>query len=161
MYPAHLFELFPPFPRDERVFVAMSFDPALRLRWTNVIEPAVREAGLEPFRVDASKVSDSILTEILQGIARARLILADISSVGGVRNANVLYEVGMAHAARQPQEVLLFRSDSDRLLFDVSNVRVNAFHPGQGVGKGHYPSKPQSARRSGIAFMAVNLSGTG
>jgi DNA-binding transcriptional ArsR family regulator len=52
-----------------------------------------------------------------------------VSTVGGTRNANVLYEVGLAHAVRQPQEVLLFRSDRDRLLFDLSTVRVNAYDP--------------------------------
>ena len=42
MYPAIFFGLFPPFPRDERAFVAMSFDPRFDARWKNVIVPAVR-----------------------------------------------------------------------------------------------------------------------
>jgi hypothetical protein len=45
------------------------------------------------------------------------------------RNANVMYEVGIAHATRLPEEVLLFRSDDDRLLFDGANVRVNKYAP--------------------------------
>src|SRR5512142_302622 len=114
MYPAHFFDLFPPFPRDDRVFVAMSFDPLLEPRWASVIEPGVSDAGLKAYRVNASKISDSIVTEIEQGSANARLVLADVSLVGSTRNANVLYEVGLAHAVRQPQEVLLFRSDSER-----------------------------------------------
>ena len=40
-----------------------------------------------------------------------------------------MYEVGIAHAVRLPEEVLLFRSDSDPLLFDVANVRVNHYAP--------------------------------
>ena len=35
----------------------------------------------------------------------------------------------MAHAVRLPEEVLLFRSDSDELLFDLANVRVNEYNP--------------------------------
>jgi hypothetical protein len=89
---------------------------------------------LEPHRVDLSQVSDSILTEILSSISRCRLFLADISTVGliadhPVRNANVMYEVGLAHAVRQPEEVVLVRSDDDQLSFDVSNVRVHRYDP--------------------------------
>lgn len=129
MYPAELFGLITPFPRDNRVFVAMSFDPLLERRWTDVIEPGVADAGLQAYRVNASKISDSIITQIERGIATARLVLADISTVGATRNTNVMYEVGLAHAVRQPQEVILFRSDTDRLLFDLSQVRVNMYDP--------------------------------
>jgi hypothetical protein len=131
MYPAIFFGLFPPFPRDDRVFVAMSFDSRFDRRWNEVIVPAVRricvrtgatETRLEPHRVDLRTASDSILTEILDGIGRCRAVVADITSIGHiegrpVRNANVLYEVGLAHASRLPEEVIIFRSDRDALLF--------------------------------------------
>jgi hypothetical protein len=139
MYPLHFLGLFPPFPREDKVFVAMSFDPRFDRRWNEVIAPAVRrvfrnEVPLEPFRVDSRKVSESILTEILDGISKSRLVLADITTIGklndnSIRNGNVMYEVGIAHAVRLPEEVLLFRSDDDSLLFDTSNVRVNKYEP--------------------------------
>ncbi len=104
-----------------------------------MIEPAVgrvtiNDRKLEAHRVDTKTISDSILTEILTGISRSRLVLADITSIGRVddrpvRNGNVLYEVGLAQAVRLPEEVLLFRSDNDPLLFDVSNIRVNSYYP--------------------------------
>ena len=92
-----------------------------------------------PRRVDAHVVSDSLLTKILDGIARCRVFLADISAIGTVggrpvRNANVLYEVGLAHSVRLPEEVLLFRSDDQQLLFDVANVRVNRYDPDADAG---------------------------
>jgi hypothetical protein len=46
-----------------------------------------------------------------------------------VRNGNVMYEVGLAHAVRLPEEVILFRSDKYPLLFDVQNIRVNYYEP--------------------------------
>jgi len=135
MYPASLFDLFPPFPREEKVFIAMSFDPRFDHRWRDVIAPAIRNVlvhgtPLEPVRVDMRRVSDSILTEILTGITNSRLIFADVTTIGAVdgrpvRNGNVLYEVGIAHAVRLAEEVILFRSDNDPLLFDMANVRVN------------------------------------
>jgi hypothetical protein len=139
MYPATYFGLFPAFPRDDRVFVAMSFDRRFTRRWKTVIEPAVAECTyedrkLKAYRVDARQVSDSILTDILQGISQSRLVLADISTVRRVgrrffRNANVMYELGLAHAVRLPEEVLVFRSDHDALPFDTANVRVNPYAP--------------------------------
>jgi hypothetical protein len=129
MYPAHGLALFPPFPRNNRVFVAMSFAHEFQHRWEAVIAPGITVAGLEPFRIDMPRVSGSIPAEIVAAIAESRLVLADVTAVAGQRNGNVMYEVGIAHAARQPEEVLLFRSDDERLLFDVATIRVNRYEP--------------------------------
>lgn len=139
MFPSHLFALFPPFPRTHQAFVAMSFDPAYDARWHSVIQPALRSiqvagAPLEPFRVDLSRASDAILDEILRSIAECTIVFADVSASQelnsrAVRNGNVMYEVGLAHASRLPEEVVLFRSDSYRLDFDVSGVRVHQYDP--------------------------------
>jgi len=65
----------------------------------------------------------------MDGVAHSQMVLADVSSVGKdsktgdpYRNANVMYEVGLALACRQPQEVLLIRDDHDQFLFDVSTI---------------------------------------
>ena len=117
-----------------QVFVAMSFDLEYQDRFHAVIAPAIRGLVvdgeiLQPYRVDISKSGDSILTEISNGIAHSRLVLADISSMGKdsrsghpYRNGNVLYEVGIALACRNPVDVLLVRDDHDPFLFDVSTV---------------------------------------
>jgi len=133
MYPAHAAALFRPFPETTNAFVAMSFAKPLLPRWEQVIAPGLRDAGLEPVRVDARRVSNSILTEIVEGICRSRIVFADVSlhEIDGApqatRNGNVLYELGIAHALRQPEEVVVFRSDKDPLLFDLANIRVNHY----------------------------------
>ena len=147
MYPSTFFGLFPPFPSDERAFVAMSFDERFDARWNAVIAPGIRavrvnDIPLEPHRVDLRIASDSILTEILEGIGRCRVFVADITCIGelngrALRNANVMYEVGLAHAVRLPEEVILFRSDCKELIFDVANVRVHPYDP---------DGSPESAR---------------
>jgi hypothetical protein len=119
--------------------VAMSFDPRFDSRWEQVIRPAIESIeangkALTALRVNARKISDSILTEILGGITNALLIFADVTTLGKykrkpIRNGNVMYEIGLAHAVRQPEEILLFRSDGDPLLFDTANVRVNQYAP--------------------------------
>ncbi len=139
MYPLHFFSLFPPFPRTNKIFIAMSFQAGFEGRWQNVIAPAIRRIGidgrrLEPSRVDVRQVSDSILTDILTGLSESLLVFADVSALNDdvgnpIRNANVMYEVGLAHAIRLPEEVLLFRSDASPLLFDVAAIRVNRYDP--------------------------------
>lgn len=120
--------------RRNEIFVAMSFDERYKQRFTDIIKPAIESINIEgqkikAVRVDASKTGDSIITEIMDGISHSILVLADISSVGKdsvsgnpYRNGNVMYEVGVALASRQPQEVLLLRDDSDNFLFDVSTI---------------------------------------
>lgn len=142
MYPAEVLALFPPFPRNNRVFVAMSFDDRFQLRFDEVLRPAIE--GIEylgqklvAHRVDLTIKSDSIVTEIVQEIAQCRLVVADLSTLGvisesqsrPVRNANVFYEVGLAHASRLPEEVILLRSDNDKLDFDIAGVRVHEYDP--------------------------------
>jgi hypothetical protein len=139
MYPHTYFDLFPPMARTRRVFVAMSFDKKFDSRYGSVIVDGIKSvdiAGLtlDVHRVDSRHVSDSILTEILQGISDDQLVLADVTTIGyldnmPVRNANVMYEVGLAHAVRRAEEVLVFRSDDDALAFDLANIRVNHYDP--------------------------------
>lgn len=139
MYPQNFFSLFPPFPRNNKVFVAMSFSEEFDSRWENLIAPTIREVqmngvSLNPYRVDVSRINDSILTDILEGIRSSLLILADITAIGNisgkpVRNGNVMYEIGIAQAIRLPEEVILFRSDKDEILFDLANIRVNFYDP--------------------------------
>jgi hypothetical protein len=117
-----------------QIFVAMSFASQYQKRFEEVIAPAIRAINvnnvpLQPYRVDLSKSGDSILTEINDGIAHSRMVLADVSSIGRdamtgfpYRNGNVMYEVGIALACRAPHEVLLIRDDDDKFLFDVSTI---------------------------------------
>ena len=117
-----------------QIFVAMSFSPQYVSRFTSVIAPAIESISidnipLKAYRVDASKSGDSILTDIMEGVAHSQMVLADVSTFGKdettkepYRNGNVMYEVGIALACRQPQEVLLIRDDTDNFLFDVSTI---------------------------------------
>lgn len=118
----------------DQVFVAMSFEPKFNDRFSNIIRPAIEKEAISghkliAYRVDNSKTGDSILTDIVDGIAHSRLVLADVSVVDEgrytgtpIRNGNEMYEVGIALACRMPSEVLLIRDDSKKFLFDVSTI---------------------------------------
>ncbi len=117
-----------------QVFVAMSFDKKYEERFSQVFAPAIRSVsvggeGLEPLRVDYRRRGEDILTEIVDGIIHSQLFLADVSVAqedpqkrGRFRNGNVMYEIGVAVACRQPSEVILVREDDEATLFDASTI---------------------------------------
>jgi hypothetical protein len=117
-----------------QVFVAMSFADEGKKRFDEVIAPAISSvpfngAKLKPYTVDLSQSGDSILTDIMDGIAHSQLVLADVSTIGydsktarPYRNGNVMYEVGLALSCRHTSEVLLVRDDHHEFLFDVSTI---------------------------------------
>lgn len=139
MYPLNFFNLFPAFPKNNKVFVAMSFSEEFEERWEILISKTISSieiegVKLEPYRVDIDTKGDSIQTEIIKEISDCKLFFADITTIGylndkPIRNGNVMYEVGIAHSVRLPEEVILFRSDEDIILFDITNIRVNYYNP--------------------------------
>ncbi len=116
------------------IFVAMSLADEYEERFQQIIRPAIEEirrgnVALRANRVDLSKSGDSILSSIMDGVAHSEMVLADVSTIGRdvktgtpFRNGNVMYELGLALACRQPSEVLVIRDDHDRFLFDVSTI---------------------------------------
>ncbi len=133
----------------DQVFVAMSFESRFSERYEKIIKPAIEAEPisgirLRAYRVDNSKTGDSILTDIVDGIAHSRLVLADVSVIDEgryaetpIRNGNVMYEVGVALACRNPSEVLLIRDDSKKFLFDVSTIphmEVDFLDPDTAIG---------------------------
>jgi hypothetical protein len=124
--------------RDE-VFVIMSFAAPFQSRWTNVLKPAIEDdLKLTANRVDYNSSGESVLHDILDGIANARLVIADITSSpmldpGGTtwpqRNGNVMWELGVAHSMRLPDEVLIMRSDNEPSIFDLTQFRAFQYDP--------------------------------
>jgi hypothetical protein len=124
--------------RDE-VFVIMSFASEFDDRWLRIIEPCIREdLGLNANRVDYNESGESIIHDILDGIAHARIVLADITSssmtdqqgqVWPQRNGNVMWELGIAHVMRVPDEVIVIRSDNDPSIFDLTQFRAFSYNP--------------------------------
>lgn len=112
MYPRQFFDTFwRPDLRNE-VFVAMSFAPEFTAIWESILRPAIEDTGLKPRRVDTTVISGNIVTEIMDGIAHARVVLGELTCLpSGFPNGNVMYEIGLAHSLRQAEEVLLVRSE--------------------------------------------------
>lgn len=135
MYPREYFDTFWRGDLRNEIFVIMSFAEEFQAIWADAIKPAIEEDTTgTPFahRVDATTLSGSIVTEILDGIAHAKLIFAEISVCidgrwKGQRNANAMYELGLAHALRPAQELVVVRCDHEEINFDVAGVKLQNY----------------------------------
>jgi hypothetical protein len=74
-------------------FVAMAFRKATDFIWESVIEPAIREAGYKPFRIDREQHVNRIDDEIISQIRRSRFMVADFT----LQRGGVYFEAGMMH----------------------------------------------------------------
>jgi len=130
MYPKIYIDLFRSFDRKQEVFVGMPFSTQFESRWKEIFEPAIVSFSLKPYRTKEILVSNSITIDILDGISRAKFLLFDISDEGGKPNPNVMYELGIAHAVRLPEEVIVLRDDTSQSnTLDTSHIRWNTFSP--------------------------------
>lgn len=104
-----------------KCFVIQPFDGSdFDNRFDDVIVPAIRDAELEPYRVDRDPSTVIPIEDIEAGIRSADACLADVSK----DNPNVWFEVGYSIATHRPL-VLLARQASDRRLpFDIQHRHV-------------------------------------
>lgn len=86
--------------------------------YSDVIEPAVEDAGLAPLRADQEELGGVIHKAMFERLLLCPYSVADLSAA----NANVYYELGIRHAAR-PRSTVLIHCNSERLPFDVAPDR--------------------------------------
>jgi hypothetical protein len=97
------------------VFVLMPFDEAFRDTDQLGIKPAGDVAGAYGERVDEQIFQESILERIFNQIAKADLIISDMTG----RTPNVFYETGYAHALGK--KVILLTQRSEDIPFDLKH----------------------------------------
>ncbi|HUY09457.1 MAG TPA: hypothetical protein VMW80_08425 [Candidatus Dormibacteraeota bacterium] len=110
---------------SEAVFVICAIgaaDDQIRKRADDVcdyvIAPVAKEFELRVVRADREVTPGHITTQILQGILRARVIVADLTG----RNPNVFYELAFAQSFGKA--VVLLVDDAEKLPFDTRNERA-------------------------------------
>lgn len=104
---------------DEKIcFVVMPFGGWFDDYYANIYKPAIEESGLTAFRADDLYRPSNIVNDIWSYTQRAKIILADLSG----KNANVFYELGLAHALAKP--AILITESLDDVPFDLRSLRV-------------------------------------
>ncbi|MFP1681585.1 hypothetical protein ACLD0W_03685 [Alloalcanivorax sp. C16-1] len=99
-------------------FVMMPFGEWFNRYYQEIYVPAIREAGFEPVRGDELFTTGSVVEQIWEQVAKSPVLLADLTG----KNANVFYELGLAHAARKP--VVFTASNIEDVPFDLRHLRV-------------------------------------
>jgi nucleoside 2-deoxyribosyltransferase len=96
-------------------FVAMWFDNARESIYNQAIEPAIREAGYQPIRIDKTEHVKRIDDEIIAQIRQSRFMVADFTG----QRAGVYYEAGFMHGLGRNVFWLIEKSELDKLHFDL------------------------------------------
>jgi hypothetical protein len=101
-------------------FVIQPFDGGpFDKRYEDTLSPAIKAAGVEPYRVDRDASSVIPIEDIEQGIRKADVCLAEIST----NNPNVWFEVGYAIASGKPV-VLVCSHEREKFPFDVQHRAI-------------------------------------
>jgi hypothetical protein len=93
----------------------MPFSDSFRDTYLLGIKPACEEAGYYCERLDEQIFEETMLERIYNQIAKADLIVADLTE----RNSNVFYETGYAHALGK--KVVLITRNSEDIPFDLKH----------------------------------------
>lgn len=113
----------PYFRRPERpakvpdLFVLMPFRNDLKPVYDDHITKVARNLGLTVARADDFFAAHEIMSDIWAAICAARAVVADCTE----QNANVFYEIGLAHAVGKP--VVLITQNVDDVPFDLRPIR--------------------------------------
>jgi tetratricopeptide (TPR) repeat protein len=90
--------------------------------YEGLLAPAIKAAGLAPYRADADRRGGSIHADMFQALLLAEFAVADLT----VDNPNVWYEIGVRHALRAGGSVLTYAL-RDRLPFDIAGQRMSRY----------------------------------
>lgn len=102
-------------------FVIQPFDKGpFDKRFDDVVAPAIKAAGLEPYRVDRDPAVIVPIEEIEKGIRGADVCLADIT----LDNPNVWFELGYSLAARKDHALICSTERKGPYPFDIHHRQV-------------------------------------
>ncbi len=105
-------------------FVIQPFDSEkFDQRFEDIYKPALADAGLEAYRVDQDPSVEVPIEAIEDGIRKAAICLADITT----DNPNVWYELGYAFAADRPVIIICSDERQGRFPFDIQHRTIISY----------------------------------
>lgn len=116
---SHLADLKTQISDSSQAFVAMWFDDSTKESWEAGIEPAIKEAGYDPLRIDQKPHINKIDDEIIAEIRRSRFLVADFTEGDRGARGGVYYEAGFAHGLKIPVIFTCHEDCLDKIHFDV------------------------------------------
>jgi hypothetical protein len=126
MYPKAFFDQHAVKPVAGTCFVIMPFAKAFTPTFKAIQRSIEKNLGFLCTRTDELLGGGNIIEDILRGIASSELIVADVTG----RNANVYYELGIAHMSKEVEKVILLSQDVYEIPFDLRQFRHIIYKPG-------------------------------
>ena len=93
--------------------------------YEQAIKPGIRAADMFPVRADEEKLGGIIHKAMFERLLLCEFAIADLTT----SNPNVMYELGIRHAAR-PRTTLTIFAESSPLAFDVRPLRTQPYQLG-------------------------------
>ena len=100
-----------------RCFVIMPFRAPFDEYFSEIFRPAIERAGLAAVQAGEIFSPGMFMRQIVDGIQSSSVILAELTG----RNANVFYELGLAHAYRKP--AIMVTQDQEDVPADLQGLR--------------------------------------
>jgi hypothetical protein len=147
VYPLTYYETFMHYEASDEVFVAMPFTQSFQNAYDTIIKKAIENEPINGKQLTAKIINRSISgspdihEHIFDAIIHSRLVIADmtvqanyIGDDGSEKwnaNSNVAYEVGLASAWRNPEDILLIYQErkSHSYSFDIQDLRHVSYNP--------------------------------
>lgn len=105
----------------EKCFIIQPFDNSkFDKRFHDVFEPAIKRAGLDPYRVDRDYSVGIPINSIEEGILESSMCFAEIST----NNPNVWYELGYAFACKKDVVMVCSDERTDNFPFDIQHRQI-------------------------------------
>jgi hypothetical protein len=99
-------------------FVMMPFGEWFDKYYQEIYIDAIKDAGFEPVRAGELFHTGLVVEQIWEQITKSKILLAELTD----KNANVFYELGLAHADIKP--VVFISANVDDVPFDLRHLRV-------------------------------------
>ncbi|MDQ6813776.1 MAG: TRAFs-binding domain-containing protein [Bacteroidota bacterium] len=99
--------------------------------YKNMIKPAVEAAGLKCIRADEIVHSGIIDVPMYEQLLNADVVVADLSTA----NKNAFYELGIRHALRPYNTIVICEDQAKTPPFDVNHILIRQYHHlGEDIG---------------------------
>ena len=108
-----------PNSESSKAFIAMWFDPSVQDAYDISIEPAIRDAGYDPIRIDKKLHNNKIDDEIIAETRRSRFIVADFTHGEDGARGGVYFEAGFAKGLNIPVIFTCRKDMFDQVHFDT------------------------------------------
>lgn len=111
----------------DKCFVIQPFDKdKFDKRYTDVFEPAIKDAGLDPYRVDRDASVRVPIDDIHEGIKQSKICFAEITT----DNPNIWYELGYAFASGKDVVMVCSEERKEKFPFDIQHKHILNYKTG-------------------------------